>query len=349
MNRTINKPLISVIIPLFNAQEYLDRCLETVVEQTYDNLEIILVDDKSTDFSPELCDRWAERDSRIRVIHKTVNEGQGIGRNDALKIAKGDYITFADADDYLEKDIYEKMMKTALEYDADIVNMGYFQQQADGSFKKRVIPGDAVEVRTDIADYMNQLMPGFNPGNRTWAVWTAIFRHEVCMHDFPSERKAISEDLVWTLEALDKSKTVVTIPKAGYYYIFNPDSFCRYFGADTIDRFKVTGRLIEKLEKFKDRPQIVPTFFFSQMVWLQRYCFSATAKNRMRRQGVKASLRDKEYRRLISKSSNVYRTGLKNNVWYWLNRSGNVTLTSAFAWLTMNKGKLIPGFLRKDR
>ena len=98
-------PLISVVVPVYRVEDYLDKCIRSIAEQTYSNLEILLVDDGSPDKSGELCDRWAQRDSRIRVIHKQ-NAGAGAARNTALDMAKGDLIAFVDSDDYLHPNLY---------------------------------------------------------------------------------------------------------------------------------------------------------------------------------------------------------------------------------------------------
>ncbi len=103
-------PLISVIIPVYNAEQYLDECVGSVVGQTYANLEIILVDDGSADNSPQMCDTWAKNDSRIRVVHKE-NGGASSARNAGLDIAKGDYIGFVDSDDYIAEDMYERLFE----------------------------------------------------------------------------------------------------------------------------------------------------------------------------------------------------------------------------------------------
>lgn len=100
-------PLLSVIIPVYNTEKYLERCISSVVTQSYKNLEIFLVDDGSTDRSSEICDNWAERDSRIHVCHK-INEGPGAARNIGIKMSEGGYITFIDSDDWIEPDMYEK-------------------------------------------------------------------------------------------------------------------------------------------------------------------------------------------------------------------------------------------------
>lgn len=104
------EPLISVIIPVYNVEKYLNKCITSVVEQTYKNLEIIIVDDGSTDQSPEICDEWKKRDSRIQVVHSS-NGGAGKARNTALDMATGDYVTFVDSDDYIAPQMYQVLLE----------------------------------------------------------------------------------------------------------------------------------------------------------------------------------------------------------------------------------------------
>ena len=118
-----NNPKISVIVPVYKVEKYLDRCVESIVNQTYKNLEIILVDDGSPDNCPVMCDEWAEKDERIRVIHKE-NGGLADARNAGMNIATGDYIGFVDSDDWIEPNMYEVLLKNALKYDADISRCG---------------------------------------------------------------------------------------------------------------------------------------------------------------------------------------------------------------------------------
>lgn len=121
-----NNGLISVIVPVYKVEQYLDKCIDSIVKQTYLNLEIILVDDGSPDNCPQICDKWAKLDNRIKVIHKT-NGGLSDARNAGLKIASGDYIAFVDSDDYIETDMYEFLMNQIESSNADmaICNLEY--------------------------------------------------------------------------------------------------------------------------------------------------------------------------------------------------------------------------------
>ena len=119
----MDNSLISVIIPVYNTEKYLSRCLDSVINQTYDNLEVLLIDDGSTDNSGRICDEYAERDSRIRVIHKE-NAGQATARNLGLRICKGSYIGFVDSDDWIELTMYADMLTALQENKADFVVCG---------------------------------------------------------------------------------------------------------------------------------------------------------------------------------------------------------------------------------
>lgn len=113
------KGLVTVVLPIYNVEQYLDRCINSVVNQTYKNLEIILVDDESPDNCPKMCDEWAKMDSRIKVIHKK-NQGLGYARNTGIDSATGEYIYFVDSDDYIAMDTIELAYKAAAENNADI-------------------------------------------------------------------------------------------------------------------------------------------------------------------------------------------------------------------------------------
>ena len=120
MNQT---PLISVIVPIYHVEQYLNRCVESLVNQTYSNLEIILVDDGSPDNCPKMCDDWVQKDSRIKVIHKG-NGGLSDARNAGMQIANGDVISFIDSDDWIDPKFFEVMLNVMQDDESDIVSCG---------------------------------------------------------------------------------------------------------------------------------------------------------------------------------------------------------------------------------
>ena len=132
-------PKISVIVPVYNTEAYLERCLQSVVSQTWENTEIILVDDGSKDGSGACCDQWREKDGRILVIHKE-NGGLGLARNSGLEVASGDYVIFVDSDDYLETDALERAQKRIEETGADACYYGMTEQWTDGTSRNGTPP-----------------------------------------------------------------------------------------------------------------------------------------------------------------------------------------------------------------
>lgn len=116
--------LISVIVPIYNVEKYLNKCLDSILNQTYQNLEVILINDGSPDKCSEICDEYAIKDARIRVVHKK-NEGLSAARNSGIEIAKGEYIAFVDSDDYIHKEMYQILFKNMTKYDSDISICGF--------------------------------------------------------------------------------------------------------------------------------------------------------------------------------------------------------------------------------
>lgn len=118
--------LVSVIVPVYKVEKYLHRCIDSIINQTYKNLEIILVDDGSPDNCGKICDEYAEKDNRIKVIHKS-NGGLSSARNAGLDVANGDYVYFVDSDDYIDTKLVEDNLNLAIEHDADMVCFNYFE------------------------------------------------------------------------------------------------------------------------------------------------------------------------------------------------------------------------------
>ncbi len=132
----MSNPLISIIVPVYNTEKYLPKCIESILAQTYTDYELILVDDGSSDRCPGICDEYADKNSRIRVIHKE-NGGQSSARNSGLSIAKGKFVMFMDSDDYYAQDhALQKLVQQQSEQDADLVCFSYSKEDANGHFSE---------------------------------------------------------------------------------------------------------------------------------------------------------------------------------------------------------------------
>ena len=133
---SMNKPKVSIIIPCYGVEKCLDRCVESIVNQSLRDIEIILVDDGSPDKVPQICDEWAKKDCRIKVVHKK-NEGLGFARNSGLEMAIGDYIAFVDSDDFVDYSMYEALYNEANSSQADVVYCGINNEKGNGIWEKK--------------------------------------------------------------------------------------------------------------------------------------------------------------------------------------------------------------------
>ena len=219
--------LVSIVVPVYNVEKYLDRCISGIVGQTYKNLEIILVDDGSKDASAKICDAWADRDNRIRVIHKE-NAGAGMARNTGLEHVNGDWVCFFDSDDYVMPETIEKAMNAAKENTVQVVIFGVQNIRKDGSIGKTVIP-EAVANCFKGDSVQREFLPGLIDGryreaavrNTYLSLWSGLFSMELIRRvkwKFVSERQIFSEDsysLIWLYQHV---KSVALLPEAFYCY-----------------------------------------------------------------------------------------------------------------------------------
>ena len=208
--------LITIIIPVYNVEKYLERCIDSVIEQTYKNLEIILVDDGSTDSSGKLCDEFAKKDTRIKVIHKT-NGGLSDARNKGLEIATGEYIAFADSDDYLEEDMLETLHNLSTEHNADISIVSYYEYYNGKLIGVR--DSKKLEIFNKL-DAMKELL--MDTKIQSYA-WNKLFKRNLFENlTFPKGKNF--EDIATTLLLFEKSEKVVLLEEPKYYYLRRDNS-----------------------------------------------------------------------------------------------------------------------------
>lgn len=237
---------VSIVVPVYNVEDCLDRCLESITAQTHDRLEIILVDDGSTDGSSALCDQWAARDCRIRVIHKK-NEGLGMARNTGMDHARGQYIFFFDSDDYVDAALVEKCLRCAREQQAEVVLYGSHHVRGDAV--------TATPVRTERILYHGEevgeeLLPGLftyelGIGVSAWGKMYDLNMLKRRGLRFPSEREVICEDGWFMLELLSHVQTAAVLPECLYYYCHRPDSLSRRYQQNRQERNDVFLRRCE--------------------------------------------------------------------------------------------------------
>lgn len=216
------KPLISIIVPIYKVEKYLDKCVESLVNQTYTNLEIILVDDGSPDCCPEMCDKWAEKDSRIKVIHKP-NGGLSDARNAGMKVANGEFVLFVDSDDWIERNMIEVLYNEIVHSDSDIVACGIRMVWDDGSPDKILTEACGKRVFNSKEEAMTSLMQEMCI---LQTVWNKLYKRKNIENIlFPVGK--INEDEFWTWKAIASSNKVVYIDVPLYNYLQRSGSIMR--------------------------------------------------------------------------------------------------------------------------
>lgn len=241
----MSRPIVSVVVPVYNTESYLDRCISSITAQTYPTLEILLIDDGSSDGSAAICDSWAEKDPRISVIHKE-NAGAGMARNTGIDAAKGQYILFVDSDDYIHRTTVEKCILQVQLTGAEAVLFGRCTVAPDGKITKKEIQTDSYFFEGSAVQ--EQILPGLFIYEKGIGISSCdkMLKLSVVKKAgirFASERELISEDAYFMLELFARLESVSILPENLYYYFENEHSFSR-----TYDRARqaLNDRFLEK-------------------------------------------------------------------------------------------------------
>lgn len=239
--------LISVVLPIYNVEKYLRRCLDSVVNQTYKNLEILLINDGSTDNCLKICEEYAKSDNRVKVINKK-NAGLGMARNTGIDYAKGEYICFFDSDDYIELNTIEKLYKIIVSEQPEIVCYGFNKVNGEGKITEKNIPQIGKNVFEN-SDVISKFLPNLiseNPqngkaSNLNMSAWAAIYSMKLIKENdwkFVSEREIISEDVYSLLSLYKNVKKVAILEEALYYYCENDTSLTNIYRKDRYEKIE---------------------------------------------------------------------------------------------------------------
>jgi len=282
------KDLISVIVPVYNVAAYLPQCVESILQQDYEKLEIILIDDGSTDESGAICDQYASADSRIRVIHQK-NGGAAAAKNAGLRIATGEYLAFADSDDFVEAGAYSYMLRVLKETGAQAGEFSFRYVSRSGSENHVICPQrELVETR----EYLRRFTKGWNCA----LLWNKLYRRELFDGIFFEEGHRI-DDEYFTYQGIMNAKSVVCDSQVVYNYRL------RYSGAmlnpaagqqrmlDRVDfmnkrRLKIGGRFPELKREFDVE-------FMDALVYLADYSENTAESLRVIQNQIKVYLREK--------------------------------------------------------
>ena len=234
---------VSIILPIYNVEEYIAECLDSILRQTYQNLEIILIDDGSPDASGKICDEYQEKDNRIRVLHK-VNSGVSAARNSGLEMATGEYIAFADPDDWLEPDMIEQMMNALKSRQAEC-SFCRFHTEIIEPGKRQFYK--AIEAKTgDSADAVSQMLKSLAYGTM---VWNKLFHRSLIYKQDGSfvrfdETLKCGEDEVWLIEVVQNANCIAYLKEELYYWRVRENSAYREEGITDI---KITDVIAQEM------------------------------------------------------------------------------------------------------
>lgn len=202
--------LVSVIVPVYNIEKYIAECLKSIQKQTYENLQIIVVDDGSSDKSGIICDKFAENDSRFEVIHKE-NGGAACAKNDALDRIRGEYFVFVDGDDYIDEDMIEQMIFISQKEDADIVEAGYYEEYSTKCINCEIT---RKKRKFNSIEYVKKY-------TNTWTnslLWNKLYKTNLTKNvRFHTERRCIDDEF-YTYKTALNAKKIVQIPDCFYHY-----------------------------------------------------------------------------------------------------------------------------------
>ncbi len=325
----MSEPLITVTVPIYNVENKLRRCVDSILNQTYRNLEIILVDDGSPDGCPQICDEYALQDERVRVIHKQ-NAGLGFARNTGIEHANGKYICFFDSDDYVEPTTLEECCSLAEQVNADLVYFGNTRETEDGKVIDKRIPtppqmvysGEEVKEKLIPMMLTHNAATGENWNMSPGACWGLFSMECIREHSwrFVSEREIISEDIYSVLEFYSYTKTVAFIPKPFYHYLFNPTSLSRSYRADRYVRMKVFYEKMKELSREigmeQELKEPIKTVFLGITIGALKQIVAAGGSHQQRHKIFKAVVED-DTMKVVLKDYDFSGEGLLKRVFFW--------------------------------
>ncbi len=300
--------LISVIIPTFNDKRFLPECLQSLHNQTYKNLQIILVDDGSTDKTSSICDNWAKNDQRIQVIHKD-RGGVSAARNAGLHVAKGTYISFVDADDYLDSHFYEKMLKADKENNGDVVIC--FERLIDKKGNTRIsIWHEMSRIGNNVA-FIKEFLAQANPASAV--IWNKLYRAEF-IKGITFTRGNFLESMLFNVEVGCRKGTFVWIKDRLYYHRVDDNSDLNPMGKKRIvSTVRTMARSVEIYESHKPGYELMCQIK-TKALWKLEQSYSYCLNNGWIEEGRK--VKDIYMRNYDNWKGNIVGTANRMKLWF---------------------------------
>ena len=240
---------LSIIVPVYNVEKYIEKCIQSLLNQTYKNIQIILIDDGSTDSSGKICDRYAEKDSRIKVIHKE-NGGLSSARNAGICVADGDYITFVDGDDFVHQETYELLMKKITESQATIIKMAFNRVNENESLSSEHANFDCTIRKIRNEEYIQ----GICTYKASCSFCDKVFKKEA-FDNYKFTQGKNNEDLLLLMTMLLREKyDIYEVDFKGYNYLIRSDSITTTKFGKTITDTVYNCLELQELSN-KERPE----------------------------------------------------------------------------------------------
>lgn len=302
------KNLISIVVPIYNVEKYLSRCINSLVNQSYKNIEIILIDDGSIDNCPQICDDWAKKDKRIRVIHKK-NAGLGIARNTGIEHAKGKYICFIDSDDMLDLNSIEECCNKIEKFEFDIVYFGFKYIDTENNIKRIFTPTPTKneyfddEIKREFLPGIVSLMPDEHDFNMSLSSCMCLIKLDLINENnwrFVSERKIISEDVYSLLVLFKKIKSVYICPKSFYSYRINPKSLTHSYRSDRFEKVKELHNELIKLYNERNMTERFDYMFLSYTISCIKSIVISDLSFKKKKKEINIIINDKKFNDMIN-------------------------------------------------
>ena len=243
--------MISIIVPVYNVENYLEECLDSIKNQTYRDIEVILVNDGSTDGSKGICERYCEQDSLFKLINQE-NQGQSVARNNGVDASTGEFITFVDSDDVVKKDMLQQLMKY-IDTGIDIVECDFTEDKEIFNIKNRPLKIEEFTSSEALKKCLNLEIK--------WSPVAKLYRRKI-IEETPFLENLIYEDLYSGIVSLKNIEKMRKINYIGYYYrIHSTSTMRRKFDSKNLDLFKIGDSLLEKFSEDKLLPYIAKVLF----------------------------------------------------------------------------------------
>lgn len=326
----MKQPKVSVIVPVYNVEKYLGRCMHSLLGQTLKEIEIILVDDGSPDNCPALCEGYKSfnnnsRCPNIKVIHKK-NEGLGFARNSGLEVATGEYVAFLDSDDFVNVNMYERLYIKAKEKDVDVVycNCNIYKDERHVYPRRDVTEEVTFRGRKAVDEFLLDMvapLPEYHHDVRyMMSVWHAVYRRSIFMEygiRFVSEREFVSEDIIFNIDFLPHVESVCYLPDCLHYYVVNSNSLSHTYDDAKYQRmvnlsWVIKERLAKIYSEEKYRLHYLRSVFFLLRNTVKRMVLVDETNQR-----IQETLNQKVYQELLS-SYPYQRMDLKHGLAFFL-------------------------------